>query len=243
MRFLTAGKNIRQKSRGNYVMRLLLAEDELALSKALVTILERNNYAVDPVYDGQTALEYAETGNYDGMVLDIMMPRLDGISVLTSLRSHGNQMPILLLTAKAEVDDKVQGLDAGANDYLTKPFHVQELLARIRAMTRPQTAQTNARLQVGNITLDRATFELSSPSGNFRLSNKEFQMLEMLMSNPRNLISTERFMEKIWGYDSRTELNVVWVYVSYLRKKLSALQANVQIKATRNAGYTLEDLS
>ena len=224
-------------------MRLLLAEDELALSKALVTILERNNYAVDPVYDGQTALEYAQTGNYDGMVLDIMMPRMDGITVLSRLRSSGNQMPILLLTAKAEVDDKVQGLDAGANDYLTKPFHVQELLARIRAMTRPQTAQTNARLQVGNITLDRATFELSSSAGSFRLSNKEFQMLELLMSNPRNLISTERFMEKIWGYDSRAELNVVWVYVSYLRKKLSALQANVQIKATRNAGYTLEDLS
>lgn len=224
-------------------MRLLLAEDELALSKALVTILERNNYAVDPVYDGQTALEYAQSGNYDGMVLDIMMPRMDGITVLSKLRSGGNQMPILLLTAKAEVDDKVQGLDAGANDYLTKPFHVQELLARIRAMTRPQTAQTNARLQVGNITLDRATFELSSPAGSFRLSNKEFQMLELLMSNPRNLISTERFMEKIWGYDSRAELNVVWVYVSYLRKKLSALQANVQIKATRNAGYTLEDLS
>ena len=149
----------------------------------------------------------------------------------------------MLLTAKSEIDDKVQGLDAGANDYLTKPFHVQELLARIRAMTRPQHAQTNTRLQVGNVTLDRATFELSTPTGNFRLANKEFQMLELLMSNPRSLISTERFMEKIWGYDSQAEVNVVWVYISYLRKKLSALQANVQIKATRNAGYSLEDLS
>lgn len=147
------------------------------------------------------------------------------------------------MTAKSEIDDKVQGLDAGANDYLTKPFHVQELLARIRAMTRPQHAQTNTRLQVGNVTLDRATFELSTPTGNFRLANKEFQMLELLMSNPRSLISTERFMEKIWGYDSQAEVNVVWVYISYLRKKLSALQANVQIKATRNAGYSLEDLS
>lgn len=137
----------------------------------------------------------------------------------------------------------MQGLDAGANDYLTKPFHVQELLARIRAMTRPHHAQTNARLQVGNVTLDRATFELSTPTGSFRLANKEFQMLELLMSNPRSLISTERFMEKIWGYDSQAEVNVVWVYISYLRKKLSALQANVQIKATRNAGYSLEDLS
>lgn len=224
-------------------MRILLAEDEMALSKALVTILERNNYSVDPVYDGQAALAYAESGNYDGMALDIMMPKMDGITVLTKLRNQGNRVPILLLTARSEIDDKVQGLDAGANDYLTKPFHVQELLARIRAMTRLQHAQTNTRLQVGNVTLDRATFELSTPTGNFRLANKEFQMLELLMSNPRSLISTERFMEKIWGYDSQAEVNVVWVYISYLRKKLSALQANVQIKATRNAGYSLEDLS
>lgn len=224
-------------------MRILLAEDEMALSKALVTILERNNYSVDPVYDGQAALAYAESGNYDGMALDIMMPKMDGITVLTKLRNQGNRVPILLLTAKSEIDDKVQGLDAGANDYLTKPFHVQELLARIRAMTRLQHAQTNTRLQVGNVTLDRATFELSTPTGSFRLANKEFQMLELLMSNPRSLISTKRFMEKIWGYDSQAEVNVVWVYISYLRKKLSALQANVQIKATRNAGYSLEDLS
>ena len=224
-------------------MRILLAEDEMALSKALVTILERNNYSVDPVYDGQAALAYAESGNYDGMALDIMMPKMDGITVLTKLRNQGNRVPILLLTARSEIDDKVQGLDAGANDYLTKPFHVQELLARIRAMTRLQHAQTNTRLQVGNVTLDRATFELSTPTGSFRLANKEFQMLELLMSNPRSLISTGRFMEKIWGYDSQAEVNVVWVYISYLRKKLSALQANVQIKATRNAGYSLEDLS
>ena len=224
-------------------MRILLAEDEMALSKALVTILERNNYSVDPVYDGQAALAYAESGNYDGMALDIMMPKMDGITVLTKLRNQGNRVPILLLTARSEIDDKVQGLDAGANDYLTKPFHVQELLARIRAMTRLQHAQTNTRLQVGNVTLDRATFELSTPTGSFRLANKEFQMLELLMSNPRSLISTGRFMEKIWGYDSQAEVNVIWVYISYLRKKLSALQANVQIKATRNAGYSLEDLS
>lgn len=184
-------------------MRILLAEDEMALSKALVTILERNNYSVDPVYDGQAALAYAESGNYDGMVLDIMMPKMDGITVLTKLRNQGNRVPILLLTARSEIDDKVQGLDAGANDYLTKPFHVQELLARIRAMTRPQHAQTNTRLQVGNVTLDRATFELSTPTGSFRLANKEFQMLELLMSNPRSLISTERFMEKIWGMIAR----------------------------------------
>lgn len=140
------------------------------------------------------------------------------------------------------MDDKVLGLDAGANDYLAKPFDSKELLARIRAMTRTQTAQTSSKLQFGNVTLDRATFELSSSSGSFRLANKEFQMLEFLMSNPRQIISAERFMEKIWGYDSETEMNVVWVYISYLRKKLTAIHANVQIKATRNVGYSLEEL-
>lgn len=146
-----------------------------------------------------------------------------------------------MLTAKSEVDDKVLGLDAGANDYLMKPFHSRELLARIRAITRTQTVQANSQLQFGNVTLDRATFELSTPKGSFQLSNKEFQMLELLMSNPHNLIPSERFLEKIWGYDSDAELNVVWVYISYLRKKLAALHADIQIKATRNAGYSLEE--
>ena len=223
-------------------MRLLLAEDERALSKALTAILERNNYSVDPVYDGQAALEYLAGDNYDGVILDIMMPKVDGITVLKEIRKRGNLIPVLLLTAKAEIDDKVTGLDSGANDYLTKPFHSRELLARIRAMTRPQAARVNSQLQMGNVTLDRATFELSTSTGSFRLANKEFQMLELLMSNPHHLISSERFMEKIWGYDSEAEINVVWVYISYLRKKLSALHANIQIKATRNAGYSLEDV-
>ena len=223
-------------------MRLLLAEDEKALSKALTAILERNHYAVDPVYDGQAALDYLEADNYDGVILDIMMPKLDGISVLRELRRRGSRIPVLLLTAKSEVDDKVAGLDAGANDYLTKPFHSQELLARIRAMTRIQGEQSTSLLQLGNITLDRATFQLSSPSGSFRLANKEFQLLEILMANPHHLISTQRLMEKVWGYDSDAEINVVWVYISYLRKKLAALDATIQIKATRNAGYSLEEL-
>lgn len=224
-------------------MRLLLAEDEKALSKALVTILERNNYSVDAVYDGQSALDYLETDNYDGVILDIMMPKVDGLTVLKKVRERGSLVPVLLLTAKSEVDDKVEGLDAGANDYLTKPFHSRELLARIRAITRTQTAQTNSKLTKGNITLDRATFELSTPKGSFRLANKEFQMLELMMSNPDQLISSERFLEKIWGYDTEAEVNVVWVYISYLRKKLSVLHADVQIKAVRNAGYTLEELT
>lgn len=223
-------------------MRLLLAEDEKALSKALVTILERNNYSVDAVDNGQDALDYLEADNYDGVILDIMMPKVDGITVLKTIRSKGNRIPVLMLTAKGEVDDKVLGLDAGANDYLTKPFHTQELLARIRAMTRTQTAQTDSRLQMGNVTLDCATFELSTPAGSFRLANKEFQILELLMRNPHSLIASERLLEKIWGYDSEAEINVVWVYISYLRKKLSALRADIQIKATRNAGYSLEEL-
>ena len=170
------------------------------------------------------------------------MPKLDGLEVLRRLREQGNPIPVLLLTAKAEVEDKVTGLDTGANDYLTKPFSTAELMARIRAMTRSQTgSQTGSRLRFGNITLDQTTFELSSPSGSFRLANKEYQMMELLLRNPRQLISSERFLERIWGYDSEVELNVVWVYISYLRKKLAALQADIQIKATRNAGYSLEE--
>lgn len=220
-------------------MRLLLAEDDPSLSKAIVRILEKNNYSAEAVFNGEDALQYLESGNYDAAILDLMMPKMDGITVLKTLRAHGNLTPILILTAKSEVDDKVLGLDSGANDYLTKPFDTKELLARLRVITRSQSAP-DCRITVGNITLNRATFELSSPTGCFRLANKEFQMLEILMSNPSNLVATERFMEKIWGYDSETEINVVWVYISYLRKKLNTLGANVQIKATRNAGYSLE---
>lgn len=220
-------------------MRLLLAEDEHSLSKALITILERNHYSADPAYNGREALEYLETGNYDAVILDIMMPEMDGLTVLKKIREKGNLVPVLLLTAKSEIDDKVTGLDAGANDYLTKPFSPRELLARIRAMTRSQN-DADSLLRLGNITLDRSTFELSSPTGSFRLANKEFQMLELLMCNPRHLISTERFLEKIWGYDAKAEVSVVWVYISYLRKKLSALHADIKIRASRNSGYSLE---
>lgn len=223
-------------------MRILLAEDERSLSRAVAALLEKNHYSVDAVYDGEEALTYLDAGNYDALILDIMMPKLDGLEVLRRLRQQGNSIPILLLTAKSEVEDKVTGLDMGANDYLTKPFSTAELMARIRAMTRSQTGgQVTSRLTLGNITLDQATFELSSPYGSFRLANKEFQMMELLLRNPRQFIPTERFVERIWGYDSDVELNVVWVYISYLRKKLAALKADIQIKATRNAGYSLEE--
>lgn len=220
-------------------MRILLAEDEKALAKAIVKIFEKNNYSADAVYDGEEALAYIESGNYDVAVLDIMMPKLDGISVLKKVRASGNRIPILMLTAKSEIEDRVFGLDSGANDYLPKPFDTRELLARIRAITRTKE-ETDTKLGFGNITLDRATFELSSPTGSFRLANKEYQMMEYFLSNPRRIISAEQFMEKIWGYDSDAEINVVWVYISYLRKKLTALGADIAIKASRNAGYSLE---
>ncbi len=223
-------------------MKLLLAEDELSLSKALVHILEKNHYTVDAVYNGQDALDYLETGNYDAVILDIMMPYVDGITLLKKIRANGNYIPVLILSAKSEIDDKVLGLDSGANDYLTKPFDTKELLARIRTITRSIQAP-DSRLSFGNITLDRATYELSSTVDSFRLANKEYQMMELLMTNPKQLVSTEHFFEKIWRYDSDAELNVVWVYISYLRKKLNALHANIQIKATRNAGYSLEEIS
>lgn len=223
-------------------MRILLAEDEVSLARAILKIFERNNYSADAVHNGEDAFEYISTGNYDVAVLDIMMPKMDGITVLKKVREQRNQIPILILSAKSEIDDKVLGLDSGANYYLTKPFDTKELLASIRTITRSQTA-VDSKLVFGNISLDRATFELVSPTGKFRLANREFQMMELLMANPHHIISAEQFMEKIWGFDTDAEINVVWVYISYLRKKLLALGADIQIKASRNAGYSLEECS
>jgi DNA-binding response OmpR family regulator len=221
-------------------MRLLFAEDERSLSRAVCAILKKNNYSVDAVFNGADALDYLATENYDGVILDVMMPKVDGFTVLKHMREAGNKTPVLMLTARSEIDDKVFGLDSGANDYLTKPFDTKELLARIRAMTRVSAVQADATLSVGNLTLDCATYDLSGPGGRFKLAGKEFQMLEMLMRNPKRLLSTDAFMDRIWGYESEAELNVVWVYISYLRKKLDAVGANVKIKAQRGAGYYLE---
>ncbi len=221
-------------------MRLLLAEDEKALSKALVTILKHNNYAVDAVYDGQQALDYLECGIYDGVILDLMMPKVDGITVLKIIRQKGNRIPVLILTAKSEVDDKVFGLDCGADDYLTKPFVTKELLARIRAMTRRQSNLLDNALVYKDLRLDRTSFELISPKGKLLLTAKEFQIMEMLMMNPSRILSVEQMMDRIWGLESETEISVVWTYISYLRKKLKTLSSSVSIKAVRNVGYTLE---
>ena len=255
-------------------MRLLLAEDEEDLSRALVAVLKHNNYSVDAVYDGAEALDYIENSdNYDGVILDIMMPKMDGITVLKTIRSHGNSVPVLMLTAKAEIDDRVEGLDSGADDYLTKPFSMKELLARIRAMTRRKADTTDSVLTFGDITLDRSTYMLTGPASiknadstekcdvctdtnnanngkvscqstgtqsvGIRLANKEYQMLEMLMTNPGQIISVDQFMDRIWGYDSEAEQNVVWVYISYLRKKLASVGSTAQIKATRGVGYSI----
>lgn len=220
-------------------MRLLLAEDERSLSRALTAILEGNRYSVDAVFDGAEAFAYLEAGHYDAVILDIMMPKMDGLTVLRRLRAAGNRVPVLLLTAKGEVEDKVLGLDSGANDYLTKPFSTPELLARIRAMTRNQEVQQGVLLHMGNIALDCAAFQLSAPGGSVMLPNKEFQMMELLLRCAPGLIPTERFLETVWGLNSETESNVVSVHISRLRKKLAELGASVEIIAARNAGYYL----
>ena len=221
-------------------MKLLLAEDEVQLSNALAAVLRHHSYTVDAVYDGQDALDYLENAEYDAVILDWMMPKLDGLQVLKAIRERGISTPVLLLTAKGEVSDRVAGLDAGADDYLPKPFAMDELLARIRALTRRQPGYTGSVLTVGDISLDRNSYTLTGPKGSVSLSGKEFQMMELLMSGKSRLISTEYFMERIWGYDSDAELSVVWVYLSNLRKKLAALGGHVEIRVARGRGYSLE---
>ena len=223
-------------------MKILLVEDEKELSKALKAILEINRYSVDAVYDGEDAIYYMENSEYDVVILDIMMPKVDGITALKTVREKGIDVPIIMLTAKSEVDDKVLGLDSGANDYLTKPFSAKELLARLRVLTREKSVSNTSIITVGNVSLDTTTFEMYSSNGKFRLTNKEYQMMEIFMRNPKHIVSTEQLIEKVWGYDSDMENNVVWVYISYLRKKLISLNANIIIKANRNLGYSLEQI-
>lgn len=220
-------------------MRLLIAEDDRDISKALVMILEKNNYSVDSVFNGKEAYEYAVSDNYDGIILDIMMPELDGIEVLTKLRSERISTPILLLTAKAEVDDRVAGLDAGADDYLAKPFAISELLARLRAMLRRKGEFQPDILEFKSVTLNKATYELGYNDKYVRLASREFQMLEMLMKMPGQVIPTDQVMDKIWGWDSEVEVSIVWVYISNLRKKFATIQAPIEIHAIRGVGYCM----
>ena len=221
-------------------MKLLYAEDEISMSEAIVDILEYHNYTVDAVYDGDAALEYARTEQYDGIILDIMMPYRSGLEVLKMLRREGRRTPVLLLTARSEVEDRITGLDSGADDYLPKPFDMGELLARVRAMLRRKEDYTPSVLTFGNISLDSRSFELKGKEGSVFLPKLEYQLMELLMLNKGIYLSTEDVLVKVWGYDTDVEIGVVWVYISYLRKKLAELNADIVIKAKRNIGYTLE---
>lgn len=221
-------------------MRLLVAEDDTRLLRSLTHILERERYLVDGVDNGEDALTYAETAEYDGLVLDIMMPGLDGVTVLKRLRQKGVDTPALFLTAKAEVADRVEGLDAGADDYLAKPFAVPELLARVRAMLRRKDAFLPDLLTLGGVTLNRSTYQLSCGDRVQALSGREFQILEMLMQAPGTILSAERFITHLWGWDTTVDTSVVWVHISNLRKKINAVGAPLDIRFVRGVGYTLE---
>lgn len=221
-------------------MRILIADDEPEMTLALEALLRREHYSADVVYNGQDALDYGLASNYDCIVLDVMMPKLDGIQVLQAMRARNIATPVLLLTAKSQIEDRVAGLDSGADDYLPKPFDNREFTARIRALTRRGGRYTPTVLTAGNVALDCSTFELKCGSACVRLGNREYQILELLMRHAGRPISTEQFMAQIWGYDSDAEINVVWAYISYLRRKLEAAGANVRIAARRGQGYVLE---
>lgn len=222
-------------------MRLLLAEDERALSKALTAILERNNYSVDAVYDGQSALDYLEADNYDGVVLDIMMPKVDGLTVLRKVRERGNLIPILLLTAKSEVDDKVEGLDAGANDYLAKPFHLEELEARIRSLTRRQFTQNDVVLTCGKLSFDTKTRIASADGQELSLTRKEIGILEYLLLNQGRPVSQEELLDHVWDNSVDNFSNSIRVHISALRKKLRAALGFDPIRNRIGEGYVTEE--
>ena len=220
---------------------ILLIDDNREIHNSLRPIAAAHGYSLLSAYDGLSGLSMAQSCGADIIILDVMLPQSNGFALCRKIREAGCDTPVIFLTAKSDIVDKSVGFRAGCDDYLTKPFAAKELLARIRAMTRIHGIHSDCRFRVGNITLDSATYELSSPTGSYKLANKEYQMMELLMRYPKNMISTEQFMQRIWGYDSETDIKVVWVYISYLRKKLEILHANVQIKAARNIGYSLEE--
>lgn len=222
-------------------MRLLLVEDDRDLSSAVKKLLEINKYEVDTAFDGLEALSYLEYGEYDGVILDVMMPKLDGIGVVKKMRANENNTPVLMLTAKAEIDDRVLGLDSGADDYLTKPFAAKELLARIRSITRRKGEVLEA-YKFSNISLDPETFEVKAKES-VRLTSKEYRLMEYLIRNKNVILSTERILDSVWEYDTEVELNVVWVFISSLRKKLEQIGANCTIRSLRGVGYRLEEIN
>ena len=223
-------------------MRVLIAEDEFELAKGLKFLLEKNKFSVDVVHDGAAALECFGTGSYDVIVLDIMMPKVDGLKVLKTIRRTGSGVPILMLTAKGEVEDRVQGLEAGADDYLPKPFATREFIARVKALSRRNTAYTELVLEFGDVRLDCNRYELACKTASVRLNNKEFQLMELFMRHPHFVFSTSHLMDKIWGQDSDADLNVVWTYVGFIRKRLKQVGGGVEIRTARGAGYSLEEV-
>ena len=222
-------------------MKLLYAEDERAMSEAVTDVLTYAKYSVDVVYDGADALDYARNEEYDGIILDVMMPKMSGLEVLRQLRAEGSRTPVLLLTAKSEVEDRIQGLDLGADDYLPKPFAMGELLARVRAMLRRREEFTPTVLRCGDLELNQQTAELRCGDKALVLPKLEYKLMELLMLNRGRCLSTEDMLVKVWGYDTEADLGVVWVYLSYLRKRLAGLGSTVEIKARRGIGYTLEE--
>lgn len=224
-------------------MRILIAEDETDIADALVTIMQKNSYSADAVYNGRDALEFAQSGNYDAVILDIMMPEMDGIEVLTEIRKSGNTVPVLLLTAKSELSDRVNGLDSGADDYLQKPFAVSELMARVRAMLRRRSDYQPDITSVNNAELNKSTMEIQYAGRSARLVAREFQVLETLMDNAGRIITTDYMMEHIWGWESSADVSIVWVTVSAIRKKLAEINAPVNIRTVRGVGYVLEENS
>ncbi len=222
-------------------MRLLIADDEMEIARVLKTVLERQNYAVDIVDNGTDALDYAGSGDYDGIILDVMMPGLDGLEVLRRLRDAGSSVPVLILTARGELEDRVKGLDAGADDYLPKPFAITELLARVRALLRRKESYTPDVISLGDLNLDCGAFQLyRSGSRRIQLGGKEFQLLECLMRNPKRVFSAEELIERIWGWNSEVQTSVVWSNITHLRRKLEALGSRVTIRCVRGAGYCME---
>ncbi len=222
-------------------MKLLIAEDEQDLAEALTAFFEKNQFTVDAVPDGQEAYAYASSGGYDVVILDVMMPKLNGVEVLRRLRAEGFSAPVMMLTAKAEKDDRVEGFDAGADDYLPKPFAPDELLSRVRALLRRAGAYTPTVLRFGGLTLDCSAGLLSCGTESVRLSGREFQVMELLMRSPRQLFSADKIMERVWGWDSDAEISVVWVHISNLRKKMKAIGSSASVRAVRGMGYLLED--
>ena len=223
-------------------MRILIAEDEVEIAKALKVMLERNKYSVDIVHNGNDAFDYIIAAAYDVIILDIMMPGMNGLEVLEKLRAEGITAPVLFLTAKGQLEDRVAGLNAGADDYLPKPFATSELIARVKALTRRSDSYAPVVLSVGDTKLDCSSYELNCGGSAVRLNNKEYQMMELFMRHPRQIFSTEHLMEKIWGLDSEAEIDVVWTYIGFLRRKLKQLGAGIEIKTVRGAGFALEEV-